>query len=263
MAGASSVRCGGLGGVSPTTSLMGVGFARRPWSSRSSLSFMVLKMARPAWGRQSLPCMPKYETLDLCPDLWSSYLVQEATTSPSKDERMTGGTLKTGEAKREYGQLLHLHARLLRQLQQIRDDLAAPGTGAIIRAIRRRTGTSPDEGLSDVAGAVEEAIRALKLSESKVREEIMADQRTGGGPNHGRKSSKFIQDCTICCTCRPTLPDAAVLKGRGNGIKWRMWTPPGGTSPDSEPSRWQSGQVLSYVRPLDAAIVGRGPVWCS
>ena len=34
-------------------------------------------------------------------------------------------------------------------------------------------------------------------------------------------------------------------------------------SPDSEPSWWQSGQVLSYVRPLDAAHVGRGPVWCS
>jgi len=34
-------------------------------------------------------------------------------------------------------------------------------------------------------------------------------------------------------------------------------------SPDSEPSRWHSGQVLSYVRPLDAALVGRGPVWCS
>ena len=34
-------------------------------------------------------------------------------------------------------------------------------------------------------------------------------------------------------------------------------------SPVSEPSRWQSGQVLSYVRPLDAALVGRGPVWCS
>ena len=34
-------------------------------------------------------------------------------------------------------------------------------------------------------------------------------------------------------------------------------------SPGSEPSRWQPGQVLSYVRPLDAALVGRGPVWCS
>ncbi len=82
---------------------------------------------------------------------------------------MTEGTLKATEAKREYGQLLHLHARLLRQLQSIRDDLAAPGTGAIIRSIRRRTGSSPDEGLTEIAAAVEEAIRALKLSESKIR----------------------------------------------------------------------------------------------
>ena len=67
---------------------------------------------------------------------------------------MTGGTLKTGEAKREYGQLMHLHARLLGQLQQIRDDLATPGTGTILRSIRRRTGSSPDEGLSEVAGSV-------------------------------------------------------------------------------------------------------------
>ena len=37
--------------------------------------------------------------------------------------------------------------------------------------------------------------------------------------NHGKESSKFNQDCAICRTCRPTIPDAAVLKGRGNGIQ--------------------------------------------
>ncbi len=46
-------------------------------------------------------------------------------------------------------------------------------------------------------------------------------QRITDGLNHGKESSKLNQDCTICRTCRPTLPDAAVLKGRGNGIKWR------------------------------------------
>ena len=47
--------------------------------------------------------------------------------------------------------------------------------------------------------------------------------------NPGKKSSKFNQDCAICCTCRPTIPDAAVLKGRENGIKWRdtKWQQPG------------------------------------
>ncbi len=34
-------------------------------------------------------------------------------------------------------------------------------------------------------------------------------------------------------------------------------------SPALGPSRGQRGQVLSYVRPLDAALVGCGPVWCS
>ena len=47
-------------------------------------------------------------------------------------------------------------------------------------------------------------------------------RRSSGGVNHGKESSKFNQDCTICRTCRPTIPDAAVLKGRGNGIKWRV-----------------------------------------
>ena len=62
--------------------------------------------------------------------------------------------------------------------------------------------------------------------------------------------SEFNQDCTICCTCRPTIPDAAVLKGRGNGIKWRMWTPPGGqvrmwTPPGGQVRMWTppGGQV--------------------
>ena len=27
-------------------------------------------------------------------------------------------------------------------------------------------------------------------------------QRTVGSPNHGRKSSNYIQDCTICVSCR-------------------------------------------------------------
>ena len=46
--------------------------------------------------------------------------------------------------------------------------------------------------------------------------------RQESAPFHGarKESSKFNQDCAICCTCRPTIPDAAVLKGRGNGIKW-------------------------------------------
>ena len=140
---------------------------------------------------------------------------------------MSGGTLKPAEAKREYGQLLHLHARLLRQLQEIRDDLAAPGTGAIIRSIRRRTGSSPDEGLSDIATNVEEAIRALKLSESRVREEIMASHEHAeveGISNLPAPLARFLAE-------RQELPgftfEVIQDENRGWIIHWKEYTEAG------------------------------------
>ena len=88
---------------------------------------------------------------------------------------MTEGTLNTSGAKREYGQLLHLHTRLLSQLREIRDHLIAPGTLEILAAIRRRTGADPDAAMSEITTAVEQAIRALKLSEGEIRDEIIED----------------------------------------------------------------------------------------
>ncbi len=88
---------------------------------------------------------------------------------------MTESTLNTSGAKREYGQLLLLHTRVLTQLREVRDYLIAPGTLEILAAIRRRTGTDPDAGLSEITTAVEQAIRALKLSEGKIRDEGMVD----------------------------------------------------------------------------------------
>ena len=87
---------------------------------------------------------------------------------------MTEGTVNSG-AKREYGQLLHLHTRLLNQLREIRDHLIAPSTLEILAAIRRRTGSDPDSALAEITTAVEQAIRALKLSEGKIRDEVIED----------------------------------------------------------------------------------------
>ena len=88
---------------------------------------------------------------------------------------MTEGTLNTKGAKRGYAQLLHLHTRMLGQLREIREHLIAPGTRDIIAAIRRRTGNDPNDGLSEITTAVEQAILALKLSEGKIRYENMVD----------------------------------------------------------------------------------------
>ena len=88
---------------------------------------------------------------------------------------MTEGTLNTSGATREYAQLLQLHTRILSQLREIREHLIAPGTLEIIGAIRRRTGNDPNDGLSEITTAVEQAILALKLSEGRIRDENMVD----------------------------------------------------------------------------------------
>ena len=41
-------------------------------------------------------------------------------------------------------------------------------------------------------------------------------QQSTDGPNHGKKPRKFIQDCTICRSCRRTISASALLKQRKN-----------------------------------------------
>jgi hypothetical protein len=71
------------------------------------------------------------------------------------------------QAKREYAQLLRLHERLLAQLQRTLEELTSSQTGKLIRDIRSRTGSEPD--LTAINAAIEESIRALKLSQSEIR----------------------------------------------------------------------------------------------
>ena len=80
---------------------------------------------------------------------------------------------KQAQAKREYTQLLRLHEQLLGQFLRARDELAASGTSGLLKVIKGRTGTAPD--LTPVKEAVEEAIRALKLSESQIQATIEDD----------------------------------------------------------------------------------------
>lgn len=76
-------------------------------------------------------------------------------------------------AKREYSQLLRLHEQLLGQLTRVRDELLAPGTDTLVKEIKGRTGSAPD--LTEVKTAVEETIRALKLSESQIQSAVSED----------------------------------------------------------------------------------------
>jgi hypothetical protein len=77
------------------------------------------------------------------------------------------------QAKREYTQLLRLHEQLLGQFTRARDILLSPGTDSLIKEIRGRTGSAPD--LTEIKTAVEESIRALKLSQSHIRGAVTDD----------------------------------------------------------------------------------------
>lgn len=80
------------------------------------------------------------------------------------------------QAKREYTQLLRLHEQVLSQITRAREALAAPGTDELVREIKNRTGEAPD--LGDIKTAVEEAIRELKLSQSRIRAAVSDDLET-------------------------------------------------------------------------------------
>ena len=72
---------------------------------------------------------------------------------------------------REYSQLLRLHEQLLSQFVRSRDELLAPGTDRLVKQIKSQTGSEPD--LTELKTAVEEAIRALKLSQSGIESAVM------------------------------------------------------------------------------------------
>ena len=74
-------------------------------------------------------------------------------------------------ATREYTQLLRLHEQLLSQFVRSRDELLAPGTDRLVKQIKGQTGSEPD--LTELKTAVEEAIRALKLSQSSIESAVL------------------------------------------------------------------------------------------
>ena len=85
---------------------------------------------------------------------------------------MSEGSEAPLHAKRAYTQLLRLHEQLLGEVARARDQLTAPGTDGLVKQIKGRTGTAPD--LSEVKTSVEEAIKALKLSQSHLRTAVAA-----------------------------------------------------------------------------------------
>ncbi|MDE3004433.1 MAG: hypothetical protein OXU33_11830 [Gemmatimonadota bacterium] len=83
---------------------------------------------------------------------------------------MAGGP-DANSAAREYSQLLRVHEQLLSQFVRSRDELLAPSMDRLVKQIKGQTGSEPD--LTELKTAIEEAIRALKLSQSNIESAMM------------------------------------------------------------------------------------------
>ncbi len=98
-------------------------------------------------------------------------------------------------AKREYSQLLRLHERLLVQLQRAREELGSSQTDALIHDIMQRTGSAPD--MTEITSSVEESIRALKHSQSMIRQSILEHHEpleVDGVPNLPSHLQRFLAE---------------------------------------------------------------------
>jgi hypothetical protein len=131
-------------------------------------------------------------------------------------------------ARREYSQLLRLHDRLGLQLRRIRDELEAPGTGALVREIVRRTGDTPGEPIADVLNSVEEALRTIKLASSQAQLALIdrhVVQDVDGVPNLPPSLARFLAERSESSHFGYDVRQDEV---RGWVIRWKERTPDGG-----------------------------------
>jgi hypothetical protein len=115
---------------------------------------------------------------------------------------------------------------VLTQIQRVAEDLTAPGSQALVREVKRRTGES-DENMANVTSAVEEAIRILKVWESEIRLALITNAESvevEGIPNLPPSLARFLAE-------RKQNPDFSFDvtqdEVRGWVIRWKEFTSSG------------------------------------
>lgn len=128
-------------------------------------------------------------------------------------------------ANREYAQLLRMQERLVSQLQRVRDELIAPVTTRLMKDIRNRTGSAPTQAMADVTSEVEQAIRALKLLESELRDALHQESgeefTISGISNLPAPLARFLAERTQLPGFRFEVLQDDV---RGWVIRWKEYT---------------------------------------
>ncbi len=131
-------------------------------------------------------------------------------------------------APREYAQLLRAHDRTRAQLEEVLEDIAAPGMQNLLREILRRTGHAPQQSMAQVVSAVEEALRALQVAESEANLALHAGDESAyhveGIDNLPARLGRFLAE-------RVALPGFSYEvdqdEVRGWIVRWKEYTADG------------------------------------
>ena len=97
----------------------------------------------------------------------------------------------------EMSRLLRVQARSLERLEAVRADLDSSDTNDLLRTLRSRTGSAIPDRVKEVVAAVEEAIRALKVSDSHSRAELhneIPDFSVDGLPKLPTPLARFLAE---------------------------------------------------------------------
>jgi hypothetical protein len=102
---------------------------------------------------------------------------------------------KDGYPVKEVRRLLNIQARALQQLEGVLADFESPGTIELLRTLRSQAISVIPDRVQEISGAIEEAIRLLKSTESEARMEFEAEPVTLDGlPDLPMPLARFLAD---------------------------------------------------------------------
>jgi len=125
---------------------------------------------------------------------------------------------------REFSQLIRIQERLLVGLQAVLDELHAPTTLNLLRALKKKTGRMVGDEVGDITGAVEKAIRDLKVFEADLQRELLTGReeiKVDGISNLPPSMARFLAERAQFPGFSHTVAQDPV---RGWVIRWKEYT---------------------------------------
>jgi len=153
----------------------------------------------------------------------------DRSTEPSTSSDASGAPEPpSGDAwARLLPQLMRIQERILRRLREVREELEARTTANTLQRFRQRGGETADETFGQVSSAVEEAIRALNVFESEIRQEILEAPRAQEGddlPDLPPHLSRFLSERARMSGFSYEVDRDPI---RGWTIRWKEYTEDG------------------------------------